>query len=56
MHQVTRWQAEASTLEAEARDLNSKADAIESAVYDLKAVNIIGIPLAIIAVVVPIVL
>jgi DNA repair ATPase RecN len=30
---------EASTLEAEARDLNSKADAIESAVYNLKAVD-----------------
>lgn len=37
--QIAKWQEEAVTLEAEVRDLNSKADAIESAVYDLKAVN-----------------
>jgi len=36
---VTAHQVEASQLEAGARELKSKADAIESAVYDLKAVN-----------------
>lgn len=37
--QIAAWQAAASALDAEARDLNSKAQAIEDAVYDLKAVN-----------------
>jgi hypothetical protein len=36
---VTAPQVEVSQLEAEVRELNSKADAIESAVYDFKAVN-----------------
>jgi type I restriction enzyme M protein len=37
--QIAKWQEEASTLEAVARDLNAKAQAIEDAVYDLKAVS-----------------
>jgi type I restriction enzyme M protein len=37
--QSAKWQAEASLLEAEARDLAAKAQALEDAVYDLKAVN-----------------
>ncbi|HEY4688589.1 MAG TPA: N-6 DNA methylase [Anaerolineae bacterium] len=36
---IATLKTEATTLEAEARDLNAKAQAIEEAVYDLKAVN-----------------
>jgi len=36
---IKALQAESQALEAEARELSNKADAIEDAVYDLKAVN-----------------
>ena len=36
---IAALKSEAAMLEAEARDLNAKAQAIEDAVYDLKAVN-----------------
>jgi type I restriction enzyme M protein len=39
VERITQLEADARKLEADVRELTSKADAIENAVYDLKAVN-----------------